>query len=129
MQNLKHEMEFPATLWQILNHLIRWQQWQLEQLARNEPADHFDEAKSWICEKLPASQTVLDQAVAIFYRQISEVKEAIGQLKNEGDDHFRQWKTVQDLSLHLSFHLGEVVLMRRLMKDYPLPHQMKEFLK
>jgi hypothetical protein len=128
VQNLNSEFEFPATLWQILNHLISWQQWQLEQLTRNGPTDHFDESKSWIDEKLPLNQTMLDHAIELFDRQISEIKEAMAQLKDNGEACFRQWKIIQDLSLHLSFHLGEVVLMRRLMKDYPLPHQMKEFL-
>jgi hypothetical protein len=129
VQNLISEFEFPATIWQVLNHLIGWQKWQLAQLTDNVPVSHFDESGSWIDEKLPASQHVLDQAVNLFDKQISEIKEAIAQLKDDEETSFQQWKIIQDVSLHLSFHLGEVVLMRRLMKDYPLPHQMKEFLK
>lgn len=45
------------------------------------------------------------------------------------DPHINQkLKLIQDLSVHLSFHLGEVILMRRMAGTYPLPHQMKDFL-
>ena len=32
------------------------------------------------------------------------------------------------MSNHLSFHLGEIILMRRQCKTYPMPEEMKLFL-
>ena len=37
-------------------------------------------------------------------------------------------KIVQTLSVHLSFHLGEIVLILRQNGHYPMPHEMQAFL-
>jgi hypothetical protein len=37
-------------------------------------------------------------------------------------------KIIQDLSIHLSFHLGEIVLIMRQNGHYPMPNEMKNFL-
>ena len=37
-------------------------------------------------------------------------------------------KIIQDLTVHLSFHLGEVVLVLRQNGQYPMPSEMNAFL-
>ena len=37
-------------------------------------------------------------------------------------------KIVQDLTVHLSFHLGEIILIMRQNGHYPMPSDMKTFL-
>jgi|GEM_PF-1721467 len=128
LANLKSHLDYPATLWQILNHLIMWQEWQLATLREKESLTSFDESKTWLTDKYPVSQEELNQAVDTFYGQVKAVQEEIRRLGNQSEYLISEWKLIQEMSLHLSFHLGEIVLMRRLSKDYPLPHQMKEFL-
>ena len=129
LERLDHSIPFPTTLWQILNHLIIWQKWQLEVLRTSDgEVQLFDESNSWIPDKYPVSQQMLDQATDTFYEQLEVVQEEIKMLGYSENEQSFQWKLIQDISLHLYFHLGEVVLMRRMMKDYPLSHQMKEFL-
>jgi hypothetical protein len=127
LEKLEQPIPFPNSLWQILNHLIMWQEWQLGILS-SEEVPLFDESRTWIAEKYPASQQLLDQAIDIFHGQLKAVQHEITRLSNSVNDQPSAWKIIQEMSLHLSFHLGEVVLIRRLMKDYPLSHQMKEFL-
>jgi hypothetical protein len=36
--------------------------------------------------------------------------------------------TIQEITNHLSFHVGEIILIRRQMRNFPLPGEMKKFL-
>lgn len=118
----------PKTIWQILNHLIIWQNHQLIRLQETEREVGINEQLSWIEEEQCGSQEELDKAIAIFQNQLQYVKNEILKFDLEDPELQRKLRVVQDLSVHLSFHLGEVILMRRITGKYPLPHQMKGFL-
>ena len=60
--------------------------------------------------------------------QIEIIQQEIKKVCLTQKDSASKLKVIQELTCHLSFHLGEVVLIRRLKGTYPLPHQMKEFL-
>ncbi|MEO7213587.1 DinB family protein [Mucilaginibacter sp.] len=117
----------PKTIWQILNHLIAWQKYQLEMLKGGDQLN-INEQDTWIAEEHPASQGELENAVAVFYSLIDEVKAEIKAFETEHSNLNQKLTIVQQLSIHLSFHVGEVVLMRRMAGTYPMPHQMSAFL-
>ena len=118
----------PKTIWQIMNHLIAWQGHQLTLLKNMHHNLQIDEDATWIDSTNAASQTNLDIAVALFNQQLTELKAEIREFDMADADIMANLKLVQELSVHLSFHVGEVILMRRMMGSYPLPHQMKDFL-
>ena len=119
---------FPTSIWQILNHLIAWQTYQLSRLRDAAPGKHVDEPDTWIREKAPQSEPDLRAAVAQFKDQLEAIRAEVRRFNDTGYALADKLKIVQELSLHLSFHLGEVVLMRRMGGSYPMPHQMKAFL-
>jgi uncharacterized damage-inducible protein DinB len=123
-----NQESFPGSVWQILNHLIIWQEYQLKILRKQEPETDIHEGDTWIKEKMPPSEEVLQVAVEQFKEQSLAIKAEIAKLPSTSESLGKQLKTIQDLTLHLSFHLGEVVLIRRIQGSYPLPHQMKAFL-
>jgi hypothetical protein len=118
----------PKTIWQILNHLIAWQGHQLNQIKNVEQVFDIDEEATWVSAGNAASQDELNNAVSLFKKQLSQLKNKTGKFDIDDKDIVRKLKLVQDLSVHLSFHVGEVILMRRMAGTYPLPHEMKAFL-
>jgi uncharacterized damage-inducible protein DinB len=119
----------PKTIWQILNHLIIWQDYRLKQLENGQSEDEVNEQATWIEEEQSRSQEELNTAIATFNRQLQRIEKEIESFDLKDPEIQRKLKIVQDLSVHLSFHVGEVILMRRIAGNYPLPHQMKDFLK
>lgn len=119
---------FPASIWQILQHLLAWQTHQLAQLQGEVHAGSFDEKHSWDAQRVPPSETALQDAVTQFKQQLTQLQTWANQAKGDEQAILEQGLLLQEFALHLSFHLGEVVLIRRLQGSYPLPAHMQEFL-
>jgi len=122
------QQDFPASIWQILQHLLAWQTHQLAQLQRMALVEAFDEKRSWDSERVPPSYAALQAAVTQFKQQLVDLQRYANQLSGEAQEVLEQGLVLQAVALHLSFHLGEVVLMRRLQGSYPWLAQMQEFL-
>jgi hypothetical protein len=122
------QQTFPASIWQILQHLLVWQSHQLALLQGTASAEIFDERRSWDAARVPPSEAALQTAVTQFKLQLTNFQTWASQAKGGAQQILAQALILQDVALHLSFHLGEVVLMRRLQGSYPLPAHMQEFL-
>jgi hypothetical protein len=118
----------PKTVWQILNHLIIWQESQLLLLKGEAPEKPITEMETWIKTEVPTGQNEIDNAVSIFDTQLFKIKIIVSTLSLKQTDIEFKLKTLQDMSNHLSFHLGEIILIRRQCKNYPMPEKMKAFL-
>ena len=92
------------------------------------PDNLVSEMESWNSDNSAPTQNAIDNAVSTFNNQISDIKAVASTLSINQPAIQLKLKTLQDMSLHLSFHLGEIILLRRLCKTYPEPEQMKEFL-
>lgn len=119
---------FPTSIWQILHHLLRWQAHQLAQLQDPLLVESFDEKRSWNAEREPPSEAALQAAVTQFKHQLVQLQNWANEAKGDAQQVLAQGVVLQAVVLHLSFHLGEVVLMRRLQGSYPLPAHMQQFL-
>jgi hypothetical protein len=117
----------PKTVWQILNHLIIWQQDQLNMLNGKTDVLSINETEIWSVT-YPEEQGIVDNAVLTFKDQIKSIKAIIAALTIETIDIQSKLKCIQEIASHLSFHLGEIILIRRQMKNFPLPGEMKRFL-
>jgi hypothetical protein len=119
---------FPTSIWQILHHLLAWQAHQLAHLQGTVPLTEFDEQRSWAAPRTPPSEAALHAALTQFKQQLAALQVYADQALGETPHALVQRQVVLEGALHLSFHLGEVVLMRRLQGTYPLPAQMQAFL-
>lgn len=122
------QVAFPTSIWQILHHLLEWQTHQLGQLQGTASADAFDETQSWTVARAPISEAALQAAVKQFKQQLVELRTWASEAQGDASQILTQGLVLQSVALHLSFHLGEVVLMRRLQGSYPLPAHMAAFL-
>ncbi|MFD2245610.1 hypothetical protein [Pontibacter ruber] len=120
--------EFPTSIWQIINHLLTWQAYQLSCLQDTPPEKPISEVETWNSEITPPSEAALQAAVTAFKNQLEAIQTEVNRLSNTGEELTGKLKLIQEIVVHLSFHLGEVVLMRRMKGSYPMPYQMKEFL-
>jgi hypothetical protein len=117
----------PNSVWQILNHLVIWQDYQIDKLQNVDTPD-INEVETWFAEKAITDPNVLVDQIVRFERQLETVKSELAQMETGQTDFELKLKIVQDLSVHLSFHLGEIVLLLRQNGHYPMPHEMKSFL-
>ena len=117
----------PKTIWQILNHLIIWQESQLLLLNDELSEKPVTEKETWNA-KIPTSKNEIDTAVSIFNAQLFKINTIASTLSLKDTNIEFKLRTLQDMSNHLSFHLGEIVLIRRQCKNYPMPEEMKAFL-
>ena len=118
----------PKSIWQILNHLIIWQDYQIEKLYDNN-TEEINEIDTWFTEKNILSQSILNNKIEKFEKQIEKIKMELSKMTIEQKNIAKKVKIVQDLTVHLSFHLGEIVIIMRQNGHYPMPNEMKNFLK
>lgn len=117
----------PKSIWQILNHLVIWQAYQIN-LLKGKVTTHIRELDTWSCDRQVEDQQVLDKAVSLFNTQIEEIKNELTQRIVEIESIGTRLRLFQEIASHLSFHLGEIILIRRQLRNYPLPHEMNTFL-
>ena len=117
----------PKSVWQILNHLIIWQDYQIKKLCDNDTKD-ISEIDTWFAETVIVNQSLLNEKIAKFEKQIEMIKEKLTKMTTDQNDIEQKLKIVQDLTVHLSFHLGEIIVIMRQNGHYPMPNEMQSFL-
>lgn len=118
----------PKTIWQILNHLILWQNHQLNILTEYDIHKQFWEIDSWIEKKQPENQKELDLAIQTFDEQIRQFYKELKKINISDLLLENKLKAIHEAATHLNFHLGEIIHLRRLLGEYPMPEKMKAFL-
>jgi uncharacterized damage-inducible protein DinB len=114
----------PKSIWQILNHLITWQEFQLDKLKGIEK-QNINELDTWIKETAVSDHQLLLENIKKFHNQIDQIKLLTNQLTSETKEIEQKLKIIQDLTIHLSFHIGEIILIMRQNGHYPMPNEMK----
>ena len=115
-------------IWQILNHLIFWQKNQLLLIQGKKPEKNISEIDTWIKTTIPNGQEEINTAVNIFDSQVNDIKTIVLALSPSEPNFDFKLKTLMDMATHLSFHLGEIISLRRQCGNYPMPENMTVFL-
>lgn len=109
----------PHSVYQILCHVLYWQDLLLQALRGSEVAWPSSAAEGWRAPPRPAGEEAWREAVDRFLAGVHEARERARELAaNPEHPHFRY---VLILALHNSYHLGQIVLLRRLMGAWPPP--------
>ena len=117
------------TIWETLNHLIIWREFQLQKLSNINAKIDFNESESWIAESKPNNQNEWKIKISEFKNQAKQIENLIENMDASDVKIEDKLKLIQDSSTHLSFHLGEIILIARQKNKYPKPNEMAEFLK
>jgi len=116
------------TIWEILNHLIIWREFQIQKLTNKNAKIDFNESESWIADSKPNNQNEWEIKINEFKSQAEQIENLIENLDSSDSKIEEKLKLTQDSSTHLSFHLGEIILIARQKNKYPKPNEMNEFL-
>ncbi len=114
--------ETQHSIFQVLNHLIYWNEWVLDWLDGKKPAIPRHASGSWPGGAAPGDRQEWDQAVERFSKGLQELHR-----REQDRDLFekRGKKTplemLQTIASHNSYHIGQVVLLRRLVGSWPPP--------
>lgn len=121
----KRMEEAPYTIYQLLKHMSYWQNFLLTYIEGGKPQLPSSVAESWPNESVPDSETEWDRVVKQFLEGIDK---AVGYASNEQlDEAIEHFPTetkagiLRNIASHNSYHLGEIVLLRRMFGAWPPP--------
>jgi hypothetical protein len=118
----------PKNVWQILNHIARWQSYQVILLQGDSRILPPAETETWIKNVDSPLQGDINEVVNTIHEQLSKIKAVIAGLTLQQNNLQEKLSCIQEITNHFSFHLGEIVLIRRQVQNYPQPHEMNAFL-
>jgi uncharacterized damage-inducible protein DinB len=112
----------PHSIFQLVNHLVYWQEWVLKWLSGKKPTVPKHASGSWPGRVRPASAKDWQQTVKRFLSGLDKLE---GHL-NGADlcvkkGEMSRLEMIQPLVLHNSYHLGQVVLLRQMLGKWPPP--------
>jgi len=114
----------PLTIWQLLNHMIYWQDFGLSLLHGVEPEAPPHASDSWPGGLAPESEQAWLDAVARFRTGLAESRRE-GQHDPEAPTVTRPDRTraerLMSTASHNSYHAGQVALLRRMLGSWPPP--------
>lgn len=122
---------YPQSISQILSHMNYWMDYELRRIRGENPEYPAHAAESWLKHASPTNQAEWEQTVARFaallndfsaiaksdsgvlHREVKATHAAHNQIS--GSVLAVLWQIVA----HNSYHLGQIVLLRRLLNDWP----------
>ena len=112
----------PYSVFQLLNHLVYWQEFGLRWLDGEPPEVPEHAAESWPGEVAPAGQGEWEEAIERFKTGRAEYERRAGEA-----DLFVQLgpksalEVIQLVASHNSYHAGQVAVLRRMLGAWPPP--------
>jgi len=112
----------PHTVFEIVNHLVYWQEFSLTWIDGDQPPTPEHAADSWPGASGPASEDDWRRAVEAFADGLSRLESCARTVELEAD---RGEKTVleilQLIASHNSYHAGQIAMLRRMLGSWPPP--------
>lgn len=115
------------SIFQLLNHVIYWQEWALRWLTEEgRPPIPKHASGSWPGSVAPVSQVEWKQTVERFVATLAELSRLSRSTdlfveKRAGSAKKSRMEMLQTIASHNSYHLGQVVLSRRILGAWPPP--------
>ena len=112
----------PHSVFQLLNHMIFWQNWALKWLDGRRPAVPKHASGSWPGSVAPANSREWQQAVRRFQDGLKGLHRHgsdAGLLGGQGKKS--RLEMLHGIASHNSYHVGQVVLVRQLLGAWPPP--------
>ncbi|MHA6531665.1 DinB family protein [Paenibacillus sp. BAC0078] len=115
----------PYTIYQLVKHMGYWQDFMLTHLEGGKPQMPGSVQESWPDEDAPADEVQLKDAIehllqgiekAVAIAQTAQLDEPLAYFPGE-----TKGGILRNIASHNSYHLGEIVLLRRLHGAWPPP--------
>lgn len=115
----------PYSIYQLVKHMGYWQDFMLTHLEGGQPQRPTSVQESWPAEKAPAEERQLQEAIAHLLQGVDKAVAIAQSAKlDEPLAHFpgeTKGGLLRNIASHNSYHLGEIVLLRRLQGAWPPP--------
>lgn len=117
----------PHTIFQVLQHMIYWQDITLARLAGEPPAPPKTSTLGWQTPAAPEDASDWESAIASFVEGLRGVEELLvrpGFDPGAAADGGRRTSARSELLMlqgHNSYHLGQIVVLRQLLGAWPPP--------
>lgn len=115
----------PYTIFQIVNHMIYWQDYILEILAGGQPTVPAHAIDSWPGSEVPQTEAEWNQTVERFLQGVDQAIQLVE--TSDLEEKLPNWhnkprlEALRVIPSHNSYHLGQVVLLRRMLGSWPPP--------
>jgi hypothetical protein len=115
----------PHTIWQLLKHLNYWQDRLISRIEGMKvlPAKTSDDG--WSFDASPPDEGTYQRELGKLLTGVNYMTQTklpeMDCLKQPKGDYPHGFAVIQSMASHLSYHLGEVVLMRRMLGLWPPP--------
>jgi uncharacterized damage-inducible protein DinB len=112
----------PRSVFQLVNHMIYWQEWVVKWLDGKKPRPPKHAAGGWPGEVSPASRREWERTV----RRFRDALDALNRRARLADPLSKRGKMIRLEMLHIvgshtSYHVGQVAFLRQLLAAWPPP--------
>lgn len=115
----------PYTIYQLVKHMHYWQQFMLDHVEGRKPQMPASVSESWPVETAPQDEAAWQEDIRSFLSGIDQAV-SIAETAQLNDPllHFpgeTKGGLLRNIASHNSYHLGEIVLLRRFYGAWPPP--------
>ena len=117
----------PHTIFQVLNHMVYWQDISLGRMREEQPPEPPTAAEGWEYPAAPEDESDWEALVACFVEGLRAVEERVANPEVDLDRvvdprHDRTtFEQVMMVMSHNSYHLGQIVQLRQQLACWPPP--------
>lgn len=111
------------TIWELLHHMIFWQDICLDAIDDKDVEWNRSKSENWPKADMKLDQKALDERITYFLNGIESFSERAASVELESS--MRAWPkstkvfAIQTIAQHNSYHLGQVVVLRQALGDWP----------
>ncbi len=112
----------PHTIFQLLHHMIYWQNWTIKWLDGEDPELPKHAVLSWPADPGPKNRSIWQKARDDFLTGLEHLMQRSDELKFlKRSGKWSHSDMMQIIASHNSYHLGQIVLIRRMLSSWPPP--------
>ncbi|MHA7578879.1 DinB family protein [Paenibacillus vandeheii] len=124
LANRKHE-HMPYSIYQLVKHMHYWQQFMLEHLEGRKPQLPANVMESWPEETGPQDEDAWEKDIQAFLNGVDRAVTIAETVQLDDPLPYFPGETkaglLRNIASHNSYHLGEIVLLRRFYGAWPPP--------
>ena len=119
----KKILNTPYTIWQCLKHINYWQEKFIRRLKGEDVEADYSWKEGWEEDLNASSQEELNSEVRLFSESLDTVRTLLNEnppsLMEPSGKYDSRYLVIQTMASHISYHIGEIVLLRRIFGYWP----------
>ena len=112
----------PYTIWQILKHINFWQERFISYIKDESTPPSLSAKEGWSFRFSPSGEKELQEEIQKFISGLEEVMNFnADELQAKAQKYESGYDVLQAMASHISYHIAEIVLLRRMQGAWPPP--------